>query len=272
MRILISNDDGIGAPGIRALAAAVTDLGEVIIAAPDTVQSGAGHGITVHHPLTVREVDVPLEVDGQIRMVSGHSVDGRPADCVRLAVKSLLDDPPDLVLSGINKGANDGICVFYSGTVAAAAEACILGIPAVAFSAKATGGDVDFARAAKLCRWVLGQLLDAGLHRGDLLNVNLPRLANPAWPVGVQVARQSTAELQDNYRLTEMDSEKRVYEIGGDYTLGFDGHDADSIALAEGYITVTPLRVDMTNHARLDEWLAHNWSDLPQTEGGEAGS
>ena len=263
MRILISNDDGIDAPGIRVLAAAVADLGEVIIVAPDTVQSGAGHGITVHHPLMVREVDVPVEVDGRVRAVRGYSVDGRPADCVRLAVKTLLAEPVDLVLSGINKGANDGICVFYSGTVAAAAEAAILGIPAVAFSATAANGDVDFSRAAKLCRCVLGRLLDVGLAGGDLLNVNLPSLRNPDWPVGVRVARQSTAELQDEYRLTGSAGGRRVYEIAEEYTLGFDGDDADSIALAEGYITVTPLRVDMTHHARLADWQAQNWPDLP---------
>jgi len=264
MRILISNDDGIDAPGIRALAGAVADLGEVIIVAPNTVQSGAGHGITVHHPLTVQEVDVPVEVDGQVRTVRGYSVDGRPADCVRLAVKTLLDEPVDLVLSGINKGANDGICVFYSGTVAAAAEAAILGIPAVAFSASAPNGDVDFSRAARLCRCVLGGVLDAGLSSGDLLNVNLPDLRDPDWPVGVRVARQSTAELQDEYRLTESAGGRRVYEISKEYTLGFDGHDADSVALAEGYITVTPLRVDMTHHARLADWLARDWPDLPR--------
>lgn len=270
MRILISNDDGIHAPGIAALAAAVMDLGDITIVAPDTVQSGAGHGITVHHPLTVREVDVALPTAGGATTVRGLSVDGRPADCVRLAVKSLLPEPPELVLSGINKGANDGICVFYSGTVAAAAEGCILGIPAVAFSAKATH-TVDFPRAAKLCRWVLGRLLEAGLERGDLLNVNLPDLSNPAWPVGVQVARQSTAELLDNYTLAADDADGRVYKIAGDYELGFDGHDADSVALAEGYITITPLRVDMTDHTKLTQWLARDWTGLTQAEGGEEG-
>ena len=263
MRILISNDDGIDAPGLRALAGAVMDLGEVVVVAPDTVQSGAGHGITVHHPLTVREVDVPVEAGGQPQTIRGYSVDGRPADCVRLAVKTLLAEPVDLVLSGINKGANDGICVFYSGTVAAAAEAAILGIPAVAFSAKAHNGNVDFARAARLCRCVLARLLETHLTSGDLLNVNLPDLRKPNWPVGVRAARQSTAELQDEYRLAESAGGRRVYEIGGEYTLGFDGHDADSIALAEGYITVTPLRVDMTHHPRLVDWLAQDWPDLP---------
>jgi len=242
------------------------DLGEVIIVAPDSVQSGAGHGITVHHPLTVSEVDVSLPTEGHATTLRGLSVDGRPADCVRLAVKALLDEPPDLVLSGINRGSNDGICVFYSGTVAAAAEAAILGLPAVAFSAKAANGEVDFARAARLCRWVLGGLLDIGLRQNELLNVNIPDLHNVAWPIGVQVARQSTAELRDNYRLAKTTTNCRIYEVAGEYELGFDGHDVDSIALAEGYITVTPLRVDMTNHSRLNEWLGRDWPDLPPNE------
>ena len=259
MRILISNDDGIDAPGIAALAAAVADFGDIIVAAPDSVQSGAGHGITVHHPLTVQPQEFSIDVDGGKTIVPGFSIDGRPADCVRLAVRELIDEPVDLVLSGINDGANDGVCVFYSGTVAAAAEAAILGIPAVAFSARRSKPAIDFAAAAVHCRGVLGRLLEAGLAPGDLVNVNIPDLTKPGWPKGVRVVRMSTAELLDTYDLLDESNGQRVYKIGGDYDLGFDGHDTDSVALREGYITVTPLRVDMTCHDRLAKWLGQNW-------------
>ena len=259
MRILISNDDGIDAPGIAALATAAADFGDVIVAAPDCIQSGAGHGITVHHPLTVQRREFCIDVDGGKRIAPGFSIDGRPADCVRLAVRELIDEPVDLVLSGINDGANDGVCVFYSGTVAAAAEAAILGIPAVAFSAKMTRPAIDFAAVAAQCRGVLRRLLDVGLAAGDLVNVNIPDLTKPGWPKGVRVARMSTAELQDTYDLLDESNGQLVYKIGGDYDLGFDRQDTDSVALREGYITVTPLCVDMTRHDRLAKWLGQNW-------------
>ena len=266
MRILISNDDGIEAPGLAALAVAVCDLGEVTVVAPDTVQSGAGHGITVHHPLTVREHPLSVDVDGAERTIVGYSVDGRPADCVRLATKTLSDEPFDLVLSGINNGANDGICVFYSGTVAAAAEAAILGLPGVAFSAKLSGGPINYRLAARYCRWVLGHLLEPGLAPGDLVNVNIPNLHKPGWPKGVRVARMSTAELEDNYVLLDESETQRVYKVAEDYSTGFDGHDSDSVSIKEGYITVTPLHVDMTRHERVADWSQRDWSDLPAPE------
>jgi len=259
MRILISNDDGIDAPGLASLAAAVVDLGDVTVVAPDSAQSGAGHGITVHHPLTVERHDLRLDVDGRERIVPGMSVDGRPADCVRIAVKTLMREPIDLVLSGINQGANDGICVFYSGTVAAAAEGAILGIPAVAFSAKLSGGSVDFARAASYCRSVLATLLDVGLVPGDLVNVNIPNLHKPGWPKGIRVTRMSTAELKDEYALIDESPDQRIYKLTENYTIGDDTDDSDSIAVQNGYITVTPLHTDMTRRDRVTDWGSRSW-------------
>ena len=256
MRILISNDDGIDAPGIAALAEAVADLGEVIVVAPDSAQSGAGHGITVHHPLTVRPRPVVVNIDGQEKSLEGYSVDGRPADCVRLAVRELLTEPVDLILSGINEGANDGICVFYSGTVAAAAEGAILGVPSVAFSARNTiSPPIDFVAAAGHCRGVLDKLLGIGLSGGDLVNVNIPSLVKPGWPRGVRVAPMSTAELADHFVLLDESANERIYKTGSDFDLGPSADDSDSIVMREGYITVTPLHVDMTRHDRVKNWL-----------------
>jgi 5'-nucleotidase len=232
------------------------------VVAPDSPQSAAGHSITLKHPLAVQPVRVqsPLPFEGV-------SVNGRPADCVRLAIRNLLPSPPDLVLSGINEGANIGINVFYSGTVAAAAEAAMFSIPAVAFSASTVGG-VDFARAAKLCRKVLDSLLAAGpdgrtgLQRGDLINVNIPELASDN-ARGIRVVRQSTSGIEDLYdRIADQDG-RATYRLGQAYKFIDDSEeDTDVIRLAEGFITVTPLHVDMTNRARLLSLEQIAWPNL----------
>ncbi len=256
MRILLSNDDGILAPGLAALRSAVADLGEVSVVAPDTPQSAAGHGITVRRPLSVQRVRLAGREE-----LFGLSVDGRPADCVRLAVHSLLPERPELVLSGINAGANAGINVFYSGTVAAAAEAAMLNIPAIAFSAEAATGEVDFARCAALSRWVLDRLLEAGLVAGEVVNVNIPA-GGAGVPRGVRVVRQSTAEIEESYRHDGEVEGRHSYTIGDQWR--FIGHEDDDVtSLAEGYITITPLHVDMTNHRRLAELERTRWRDLP---------
>ena len=256
MRILISNDDGILAPGLAALYAAVADMGEVHVVAPDSPQSAAGHSITLRHPLVVQ----PVHIHSPVSFV-GTSVNGRPADCVRLAIRNLLPSPPDLVLSGINEGANIGINVFYSGTVAAAAEAAMFAIPAVAFSASMVGG-ADFNRAARLCRSVLDSLLAGGLGHGDLVNVNLP-LLGPQSPRGIRVVRQSTAGLEDLYRRVTDDQGRESYQLGESYKF-LDGTevDTDVVRLGEGFITVTPLHVDMTNHDRLLALSKVRWPNL----------
>ena len=253
MRILISNDDGILAPGLAALWAASESLGVTSVVAPDSPQSAAGHAITVHHPLAVKRLTVPCEG----REFLGISVDGRPADCVRLAIRMLLSAPPDLVLSGINEGANVGINVFYSGTVAAAAEAAMFGIPAVAFSASNAGGKIDYARASALCRGVLDQLIANGLLHGDLINVNIPAL-DKGDPKGIRVVPQSTAGMEDTYTLHGDDPTLERYKLGDKYSFHPQA-DSDVEILNAGYITVTPLHVDMTNHDRLVSLARRAW-------------
>ena len=256
MRILLSNDDGILAPGLAALYMAVADMGEATIVAPDSPQSAASHAITLKEPLTVKEVQLP-----GLPGVAGLSVDGRPADCVRLAVRSLMAAPPDLVLAGINAGANVGVNVFYSGTVAAAAEAAMLNIPAAALSAATTTGELDLERVGRVCRWVVERLLDIGLRGGDLINVNIPDLSGGR-PLGVRVVKQSTAEIEDLYHLQDEDAAGRIYVLGDEYN--FIGHENDDVTcLAEGYVTVTPLHVDMTNHRRLADLDDGRWGPLP---------
>jgi 5'-nucleotidase len=262
-RILLSNDDGIDAPGLAALRAVVEDLGSVQVVAPASPQSAAGHAITLSQALTIRRV--PL-CGGRHE---GLSVDGRPADCVRLAIRKLLDRRVDLVIAGINAGSNVGVNVFYSGTVAAAAEAAMLGIPAVAISAVVPDGAGmdDFLPVARLARWVLDRLLDAGLVAGDLINVNIPPLTagQPGCGAeGIVFVPQSTAEIEDVYHPETVPGGHDAFRLGDTYRFTPAQENTDVVRLAEGYVTVTPLHVDMTNHDRLAALTGLHWPAPPR--------
>ena len=248
MRILLSNDDGVDAPGLAALCLAVADLGTITVAAPNRHQSAASHAITLKRPLTVRRRSIPSCPD-----VTALSIGGTPADCVRLAARRLLTQPPQLVLAGVNAGANVGINVFYSGTVAAAAEAAMMNIPAVAFSTELFEGRTDFARAAAIAREVLDRLLAAGLGAGELINVNIPHA--PPTPPGLRVVKQSISRIEDAYCRHAPDHPLESYLLSDDYRF-LDCAD-DVAALAEGFVTVTPLRLDMTDHAQLEAFDSH---------------
>jgi 5'-nucleotidase len=255
VRILLSNDDGIMAPGLAALHAAVRDMGEITVVAPNTPQSAAAHGITLRRAMAVR----PVELEG----FTGLSVDGRPADCVRLAIRQLLGAAPDLVLSGINAGANVGINVFYSGTVAAAAEAAMMGIPAAAFSASLSGQRLDFAHIARLCRRVLDRLVSSSLAGGDLINVNIPALDRPDRPCGIRVVKQSVSEMEDVYHREVADDGTETWRLSDKYRPGLNHHDdSDVMCLYEGYVTVTPLRMDMTRHQQIAKLAQVNWEGI----------
>jgi 5'-nucleotidase len=255
MRILISNDDGILAPGIAALHAAVADMGDVSVVAPHGPQSATAHAITLCTPMAVGHVE--------LAEFSGISVDGRPADCVRLAIRELLDHRPDIVLTGINDNSNVGVNLFYSGTVAAAAEAAMMGIPAVAFSASADDRNPDFARAASFCRKVLDHLLEAGMSSGDLINVNIPDLHAPGHPTGLRVVHQSDAEIHDKYIREVGPDGRETWRLSDNYSYGPDHHaESDVGCLREGNITITPLCIDMTRDDRLCELAKLDWGDI----------
>src|SRR5580704_2787300 len=180
MLILLTNDDGILAPGLLAMYRELTKLGDVRVVAPDTVQSATGHGITVATPILTNEVKVGDDF-------TGTSVGGRPADCVKLAIAKLLPRMPDLVISGINSGANVGINVIYSGTVAAAIEAAFLGCPAIAVSLYLRHDrPIDYARTAVFAMQTIGRILDAGLRPGQVASVNLPPLNHDENPAGIK--------------------------------------------------------------------------------------
>src|SRR5262245_31551926 len=190
MRILVTNDDGILAPGIAALAEALAPLGEIEVVAPESGQSGAAHAITFMAPLITQRVTVG-------GALAGWSVDGSPADCVKLAVCELCGGRPDLVVSGINAGSNRGVDVIYSGTVAAAVEAAFIGIPSIAVSLEASA-ELDFARAARHARTIVERAIELAIPPGTVLNVNIPRL-DRGDPRGVKIVPQSTAPWTDTY-------------------------------------------------------------------------
>jgi 5'-nucleotidase len=248
MLILLTNDDGILAPGLLAMYRELKKLGDVVVVAPDTVQSATGHGITVATPILTNEVKVGDDF-------IGTSVGGRPADCVKLAISKLLPKAPDLVVSGINSGANVGINVIYSGTVAAAIEAAFLGLPAVAVSLYLRGDrPTDYARTASLALKTIRGILEAGLKPGEVASVNLPPLRPDEEPTGTRVVRQCIRGWADTYE-ERRDPRGRLYFWNSSvFTLGNTEEDTDVAALRDGYITITPLQFDLTHYPMLRQW------------------
>lgn len=240
MRILVTNDDGYLAGGLRVLADAAAGLGDVRIVAPDREQSATSHSLTLHYPLRAREAD-----DGTL------VVDGTPTDCVVLAIGELLGGRPDCVLSGVNHGANLGDDVLYSGTVAAAMEATILGIPAVALSY--TGKDFE-----RLPDWtdLLGRLLTQLIVREDypaetLFNVNLPPVP-PDRVAGVRITSLGRRAYVGSLTRARDPAGREYFWIGGGESTWWGSDDSDFRAVHDGYVSVTPLHLDLTNHGLLE--------------------
>lgn len=241
MRILCTNDDGYMARGLSVLARAAEGLGEVTIVAPDREQSATSHSLTIHRPLRARQAR-----DGT------HVVDGTPTDCVIIAVKELLEYQPDFCLSGVNHGANMGEDVLYSGTVAAAMEATVIGVPSVALSY--TGDDFE-----SLDRWqgLLERFLEQILARGSfppttLLNVNLPPLA-PEEVKGIRITSLGQRQYSDSITRAQDPKGKEYFWIGGGISAWTGADDADFRAVEAGFISVTPLHLDLTNYPTLEE-------------------
>jgi len=239
MRMLLTNDDGIYAPGISALRAEILALGEVTVVAPDAERSAAAHSITLDRPLRVREVYV-----GDVFL--GFGVDGSPADCVKIGIKEILQTAPDLVVSGINLGSNVGINVLYSGTVAAGLEGAILGVTSVAVSL-AVSKKPDFASAARIARSVIDQVLANGAPRGSLFNLNVP--ACPASEIrGIALAPQATVSYDDAFDMRKDPRGGRYFWMTGELNRGALPPGCDMALLAEGYVTLTPLQYNLTDN------------------------
>jgi 5'-nucleotidase len=250
VQILLANDDGIFAPGLAAIYKELVKMGDVTVVAPDVSQSGASHSITYSRPLMYNRVDI----NGQF---TGYAVQGSPADCVKLAVMQLHDGPIDLLVAGINNGANAGINVYYSGTVAAAMEGAFLKIPAVAMSlcVEAPGVPGDFEKAAEYCVGVLRKLMP--LESGDVININIPQLSRGE-PKGVRVVPQSSKGFDEYYIRQTNEQGQTVFQLAGSGHC-IDGTPTDTTSLEEGYITVTALAPDMTDHPKTNELKQIKW-------------
>lgn len=244
MRILVSNDDGIHAPGIRALAAAMEGLGEVVVVAPDSERSAVGHAITLTDPIKTREVREPGGF-------TGHAVGGTPADSVKLAVCALLAKPPDLVVSGINLGPNAGIAVIYSGTVSAATEGTILGIPSMAVSLN-TFRDPQWDTAARVARDLAEHLMRDPLPRGVLLNVNVPNLPYGELR-GCVSTRMAASRFVETFHKRADPRGNSYYWMDGYLEPEGDPAGTDLRAVGEGWVSLTPIHFDLTH----GESLAH---------------
>jgi len=244
MHILLTNDDGIFAPGLAAICKKLNTLEdtEVTVAAPADSQSGASHSITYKSPLICNHINVN-------DLFTGYSIQGSPADCVKLAFLQLTDKPIDLVVSGINNGANTGINVYYSGTVAAAMEAAFLKIPSIAMSL-ACDEPMDFAQAGEYCFKILKKLIPI-IKSGDVFNINVPRLSEGT-PRGLKIAPQSTKGFHEEYIPKQGEDGKTVFQLAGGPHHPENNH-TDTTSLVEGYITLTALVCGMTHSKRNTE-------------------
>lgn len=248
--ILITNDDGITAPGIRSLVDAVKDLGKIVVVAPDKPQSGMGHAITIGHPLRLH----PVQLFGDIE---AYQCTGTPVDCVKLAVDKVLHRKPDICLSGINHGANHSINVIYSGTMSAAVEAAIEGIPSIGFSLLDYSIEADFTAAKKYARIIVEKTLEKSMAKHMILNVNFPAVADKLIE-GVKICRQAYAKYEEDF-LERVDPHGRKYFwLTGEFVNFDKGKDTDVWALDNNYVSIVPVTFDLTNY-ELKTKLEKNW-------------
>jgi len=249
VKILATNDDGIDAPGLRALVVALREVGEVVVVAPDHNWSAAGLTKTMHKPLRISKTRFP---DGS----TAYTTNGAPSDCVALALLAILPQPPDVVVSGINPGANMANILLYSGTVAAAIEGVILGIPSLAVSLDTFEEEADFTYAAQFTARLVCQMGEKGLPPGVLLNVNVPYLS-PSEIAGVEITRLGRRFYEDALVERRDPRGHSYYWIGGERSGEGTEEGTDIWALANKRISITPLQLDMTDHSLMAE--LKNW-------------
>ncbi len=252
MRILLTNDDGILAPGIEALYRALENLGRVEVVAPDTTQSAIAHAITVLAPMAAHRVLVNNTFEG-------WSIDGRPADCVKLAMLELLERRPDFVVSGINAGINTGINVLYSGTVAGAAEGAFFGVPSMAISLELSE-NLDFQRAARIARIIFKHYVAAQPPPGTCLNVNIPAL-DDGWPKGIRVCPQGVVPMNDKYHKQIDPRGRPIFWLDGAMPDQDTCPDTDLEAVMERYVAITPLKFDVTDREMLPKVAQWDWPE-----------
>tara|TARA_B110000444_G_C18731386_1_gene543469 strand:- start:166 stop:936 length:771 start_codon:yes stop_codon:yes gene_type:complete len=244
--ILVSNDDGITAPGLRTLIEIMNEIGEVVVVAPDSPQSAMGHAITINSTLHCQKIKV---TDGpQLE----YSCSGTPADCVKLAVNELLDRKPDLCVSGINHGSNSSINVIYSGTMSAAMEAGIQGIPAIGFSLLDFSWNANFKSIKKFIAKITIEALNNGIQKGVVLNINFPKLKEEEIK-GIKICRQAKASWIEEFDKRTNPMGREYYWLTGTFVNEDIGQDTDEWALSKGYISVVPTQFDLTAHHNIQE-------------------
>lgn len=248
--ILVTNDDGITAPGIRALIKVMNEFGEVVVVAPDGPQSGMGHAITLNAALRCDKIVVD---DGP---QEEYSCSGTPVDCVKLAVNKILKRKPDLCVAGINHGSNSSINVIYSGTMSAALEGALEGVPSIGFSLLDHAHEADFAAAQEVVRKLATHALAEGIAEGCCLNVNIPKLK---WNEikGIRICRQANANWIEEFDERKDPMGRTYYWLTGTFENYDHGLDTDEWALANGYVSVVPVQYDLTAHHRipiLNKW------------------
>lgn len=247
--ILITNDDSISAKGIASLVEAMRPLGDILVVAPDSPQSGMGHAITIHSPLR-------LSKSNQFEGISSYTCSGTPVDCVKLAIYEILKKRPDLLVSGINHGANASTNVLYSGTMSAAVEGAIEGIPSIGFSILDHAADADFTAAQDYATRIAQAVLKNKLQTGVCLNVNIPK-GKPDQINGMKICRQGRAFWEDSFDKRKDPSGNEYYWLTGKFETSDKGEDTDMWALEHKYVSIVPTQFDMTAHhliSQLNEW------------------
>ncbi|SIQ88192.1 5'/3'-nucleotidase SurE [Maribacter ulvicola] len=246
--ILVTNDDGITAPGLRMLISIMKKIGDVVVVAPDSPQSGMGHAITLDTALFSKKMKIDLDQDA----IDEYSCSGTPADCVKLALQEILPKKPDICVSGINHGSNSSINVIYSGTMSAAVEAGIEGIPAIGFSLCDYSWNADFSQAQGFIHTIVSEALENGIPKGTVLNVNIPKLTKEELR-GIKICRQAKANWKEKFDKRTNPMGKDYYWLTGEFELLDKGEDTDEWALANGYISVVPTQFDLTAHHVIQE-------------------
>lgn len=249
--ILVTNDDSIVAPGIRALIEVMKEIGEVIVVAPDSPQSAMGHAITINNTITLDKINLDKEIEHE------YSCSGTPVDCVKIAVHEILKRKPDLCVSGINHGSNSSINVIYSGTMSAAVEAGIEGIAAIGFSLLDYSWDANFEPFKKYVKKIALQVLEKGLPEGVILNVNFPKVKEEELK-GIKICRQAKATWIEEFDKRTNPSGKEYYWLSGEFVNQDKGEDTDEWALHNGYISIVPVQFDLTAHHAISQ--LNNWN------------
>lgn len=248
MNILVSNDDGIYSPGIFALVQSLREIADVVVVAPLSEQSAVGHAITMQVPLRVTKI----YKEGQF---FGYAITGTPADCVKIGIRNILKEPPDLMISGINQGSNTAINIIYSGTVSAAREAAIMNIPAIAISV--TNHSVkNFSFAAKIAKMIALEVIEKGLPNGTLLNVNVPDVSEDKI-AGIVLTKQGKSKWDDIYEHRIDPQGKDYYWLKGNLVEVDNEIEVDQYAIKNNYVSVTPIHFDLTDYQTFNvmrEW------------------